>query len=179
MNPLDELNSLVALFGEATDLLERADHVPASQIPEPYKKLLVHDQHMTVTMEAYHGDSVNVEILNQRLEDDLYVRKILLRTIMEQKIVQFGIVRFHLEYVTNRVRDEILSGKIPLGRVLINHNVLRHIDLGAILRISAGPDLADCMRIAPGMTTYGRLATIFCDSRPAVDLLEIASPSGD
>ena len=28
--------------------------------------------------------------------------------------------------------------KTPLGRVLISHNVLRHIDLGAVLRITAG-----------------------------------------
>ena len=59
---------------------------------------------------------------------------------------------------------------------LIEHNVLRHIDLGAILRITAGPSLARYLQMSPGQTTYGRLATIFCNHRPAVDLLEIAAP---
>jgi hypothetical protein len=27
-----------------------------------------------------------------------------------------------------------------------------------------------------GQTTYGRLATIFCNGAPAIDLLEVSSP---
>ncbi|HUG91995.1 MAG TPA: hypothetical protein VML55_14245, partial [Planctomycetaceae bacterium] len=84
--------------------------------------------------------------------------------------------RFDLSYVTPAVREEILRGEVPLGRVLINHNVLRHIDLGAVLKITLGPGLAEPMRAQPGAVTYGRLATIFCNRRPAVDLLEIPAP---
>jgi hypothetical protein len=60
--------------------------------------------------------------------------------------------------------------------VLINHNVLRHIDLGAVLRITAGPELARILRMEAGGITYGRMATIFCNQQPAVDLLEISVP---
>jgi hypothetical protein len=60
--------------------------------------------------------------------------------------------------------------------VLINHNVLRHIDLGALLRIIPGPELCEIFGCRPEHVTYGRLATIFCNRVPAVDLLEIAAP---
>jgi hypothetical protein len=60
--------------------------------------------------------------------------------------------------------------------VLINHNVLRHIDLGAILQITLGPGLSELMHAPEGAVTCGRLATIFCNKRPAVDLLEIPTP---
>jgi hypothetical protein len=93
-----------------------------------------------------------------------------------ETVVQFGIVRFHLHYVTKAVRQEIISEKTPLGRILINHNVLRHIDLGAILEIAAGPALARHLQMPTGDVTYGRLATIFCNHQPAVDLLEIPAP---
>ena len=73
-------------------------------------------------------------------------------------------------------RREIIAGRTPLGRILINHNVLRHIDLGAILQITAGPGLAAALAMPVGNVTYGRLATIFCDHQPAVDLLEISAP---
>ena len=63
-----------------------------------------------------------------------------------------------------------------MGRVLINHNVLRHIDLGAIIEITAGPALAKYLQMPVGAVTYGRLATIFCNRQPAVDLLEISAP---
>ncbi|MEE3283224.1 MAG: hypothetical protein VX311_01490, partial [Planctomycetota bacterium] len=92
------------------------------------------------------------------------------------QVVQFGIVRFNFRYVTDEVRAEIVAGQTPLGRVLINHNVLRHIDLGAIVRVTAGEELSELLQMEPGGVTYGRLATIFCNQHPAVDLLEIPAP---
>lgn len=176
MNPLTELEALLSLFPQGEPLIADAEHVPSSQTPEPYKQMLVHDHHMTVTMESYHQSSVDVRVLDQRLDGDTYVRKILLLKSGTDEVVQFGIVRFNFQYVTDDVRSEILAGETPLGRVLINHNVLRHIDLGAILRITAGPELASLLQMPEGDVTYGRLATIFCNHRPAVDLLEISSP---
>jgi hypothetical protein len=87
-------------------------------------------------------------------------------------------VRFNLSYVTADVRREILAQKTPLGRILINHNVLRHIDLGAILEITAGPRLAAHFKMPESGITYGRMATIFCNRQPAVDLLEVSAPLG-
>ncbi|MFO0919228.1 MAG: hypothetical protein U0872_13060 [Planctomycetaceae bacterium] len=176
MNPLDELRSLTNLFPEAEPLFERADHIPSSLTPEPYKTMLVHEHHMTVAMETYHRSPVDVRVLAERHDGDVYARKILLLKHDTDTVVQFGIVRFHLSYVTEAVRKEIVAGQIPLGRILINHNVLRHIDLGAILEIAAGPGLARLLQMPAGQITYGRLATIFCNRQPAVDLLEISAP---
>lgn len=176
MNPQEELNSLVSLFSGDEPLIEQAEHIPAALTPEPYKQMLAHDSHMTVTMESYHNTKVDVKIFDRLLEANVYSRKIALLKSGTDDVVQFGIVRFHFEYVTDEVRTEILAGEIPLGRVLINHNVLRHIDLGAILKITAGPGLAECLQMGVGEVTYGRLATIFCNNKPAVDLLEISAP---
>jgi hypothetical protein len=176
LNPHDELDALVKLFPDDPPLIAFAEHIPSALTPEPYKSMLVHDHHMTVTMEAYHHSSVDVRILDRSQTGDTYARKILLLKSGTSQVVQFGIVRFNFKYVTEGVRNEIIAGEIPLGRVLINHNVLRHIDLGAILQITPGPQLQACFGMAPTGVTYGRLATIFCDKRPAVDLLEITAP---
>lgn len=138
--------------------------------------MLVHDHHMTVAMETYHRTSVDVHVFDRRLDGDLYARKIALYEHGTDVPVQFGLVRFNLQYVTEAVRQQILSEQIPLGRVLIEHNVLRHIDLGAILEITAGPPLARYLAMPVGGVTYGRMATIFCNRQPAVDLLEISAP---
>lgn len=176
MNPHDELYALTSLFPDTEPLLLQADHIPSALTPEPYKQMLVHDHHMTVAMESYHRCAVDVRVLQRRLEGDTYSRKILLLKSGTNQVVQFGIVRFNLNFVTVEVRNEILAGQTPLGRVLINHNVLRHIDLGAILKVTAGPCLANHLQMSVGQTTYGRMATIFCNHRPAVDLLEISAP---
>lgn len=176
MNPQTELTRLTSLFPNEEPLIERAEHIPATLTPEPYKQMLVHDQHMTVTMEAYYRSPVSVEVLARISEGDVYSRKILLHKTADGKVVQFGIVRFDLSYVTPAVRNEILKGETPLGRILINHNVLRHIDLGAILRITPGPQLQRIFGCGPTKIIYGRMATIFCNQQPAVDLLEIPAP---
>ncbi|HCK54422.1 MAG TPA: hypothetical protein DIC23_14485 [Planctomycetaceae bacterium] len=176
MNPQDELNALVGLFGDGESLVRAAEHVPGALTPSPYNEMLVHEHHMTVTMEEYYESPVEVRIVQQVDTDGLYCRKIVLLKAGTSQVVQFGIVRFNFRYVTDEVRDEIVAGKTPLGRVLINHNVLRHIDLGAIVRVTAGDELAELLQMEPGGVTYGRLATIFCNQHPAVDLLEIPAP---
>lgn len=178
MNPLIELEQLCALFPEPPDqpLYLTAEHVAREATPEPYHRMLVHEHHMTVTMENYHDCSVDVEVVDSRYEENLYCRKILLSQQGTGKNVQFGIVRFNFKFVTDAVKQEIESEKIPLGRVLIQHNILRHIDLGAIVKFEAGPGLSRYLQMEVGAETYGRMATIFCNGSPAVDLLEISSP---
>jgi chorismate-pyruvate lyase len=176
MNPHDELLALTSLFPAEEPLFLKAEHIPSAVTPEPYKSMLVHDHHMTVAMETYHNCTVEVQVLAQQRDGNLYTREILLLKQGTDTVVQYGLVRFNLSYVTSEVRDEILAQQTPLGRILINHNVLRHIDLGAILEITAGPRLARHFRMPVGGVTYGRMATIFCNRQPAVDLLEISAP---
>ena len=178
MNPLKELQELVCLFPEPVghELYLTAEHVAKEATPEPYHRMLVHEHHMTISMESFHDCTVDVEVMASRFEDGLYLRKIRLHKSGTKNAIQFGYVRFNLDYVTEKVRAEILSEKIPLGRVLIQHNVFRHVDLGAILRFTAGPGMAEYLNMNIGQTTYGRLATIFCNGVPAIDLLEVSSP---
>ncbi len=180
MNALEDLRTLTDLFpATSSALFQRVEHIPSAVTPEPYKTLLVHTEHMTVAMERLHQSPVSVHVLASHLEGDIYSREIVLTRNRDQRPVQFGIVRFHLNYVIEPVRREIIAGEIPLGRILINHNVLRHIDLAAILEITAGPRLAEALAMPGGAVTYGRLATIFCNRQPAVDLLEISTVLND
>src|SRR5262245_39378311 len=99
------LTNLLALFSPA-DYLATYDFVPAAKVPEPYRSLLVHEHHMTVTVEAHHGSLVDVRVLERRRNGDSYARKILLARQSDGRIVQFGLVRIHLHYCSDEVRDE-------------------------------------------------------------------------
>lgn len=176
VNPTDEFTLLVSLFPESEELFGGAEHIPAALTPEPYKRLLVHDCHMTLAMEEFYGSSVMVQVLDRKLDGNIYSRKILLRRSDDGTMVQFAVMRFDLGMVLPAVRDEILSERVPLGRILINYNVFRFVDLGAIFRITIGPAFARLCGAPTGGVTYARLATIFCNQRPAVDLLEVAAP---
>lgn len=152
------------------------DVIPGDEMPQPYRGLLVHDEHMTVTVEAYHGGPVDVRVLASRQDDDIYSRMILLIHRATGKVVQFGIVRIDLSLTSETVQSAILAGDTPLGRVLIEHDVMRRIEPRSYLRIRPGPAQMAWFGMKRTSPLYGRLAFIHCDGQPAVELLEVVAP---
>ncbi len=115
-------------------------------------------------------------MLQVHKENDVYARKILLALQNNGRVVQFGIMRVHLRYCSAKVKQEILAEKTPLGRILIENKVLRRIEPTAYLRVTPGPGMMTWFGLKEPRITYGRLALIHCDGRPAVELLEIVAP---
>jgi chorismate-pyruvate lyase len=170
-----DLPTLFALFPPA-DPLPEYELVPADEVPPPYRELLVHEHHMTVTVEAHHGDLVDVRVLDRRLDGDSYARKIVLTLRKSGKVVLFGIPRIHLRYCSAEVRAAILAEQTPLGRILIEHDVLRRIEPTAYLRVIPSAAMMRWFGLDRPRPTYGRLAIIHCDEQPAIELLEIVAP---
>ena len=168
-----DLAELVGLFYPSPAELGEFERVTPGSLPPPYRKLLAHYEHMTVTVEEFHGCLVDVHVLASRREGDFYSRKILLTRQSDGQVVQFGIVRLHMHYLDPAVRHEIEAQGTPLGRVLIEHNVMREVELVGAWRVVPGPDLVQLLRLAEPTAVYGRTAIIHCNGEPAVELLEI------
>jgi hypothetical protein len=168
---------LVDLFAQFTpaDDLPIVTPVTPDEVPPPFHELLVHDQHMTVTVEAYHGDRVDVHVLNRRIAASHYSRKIVLELHHSRKRVLFGIVRVNLDYCSVPVCAAILSERTPFGRILIEHNVMRRIEPTQYLRLAAGPRQLAWFGLKEPWPLYGRLAYIHCDEQPAVELFEVVT----
>ena len=171
-----DLFTLFQLFPPSSYLRD-FDIVPADQVSPPYHKLLVHEHHMTVTVEAHYDSLVDVKVLQRKHDGNSYARKILLALQSDGRVVQCGVVRIWLDYCSPAVRAEILAEKTPIGRILISHNVLRRIEPTDFFRMTPGPDMTQWFGLATPKVTYGRLALIHCDAKPAVELLEIVAPS--
>lgn len=168
-------DQLYALFPDAADRPE-AVPVPAEDVPQPYRRLLVHHEHMTVTVEDHYGGAVDVQVMACRRTGDEYARKILLKLREGGRAVQFGLVRIDLGVCPAPVRDAIVEGKTPLGRVLIQHDMLRRIDPTAFLKVRLGTKMAEWFGCEPGAETYGRLGVIYTGDRPVIEVLEILAP---
>jgi chorismate-pyruvate lyase len=173
---MPDLDELAALFYPSTETLGRFEEVSAVEMPPVFQKLLAHNNHMTVTVEGYHRSPVDVRVLDKTLQGDHYSRKILLARQSDGAVVQYGIVRIDFAQVNPEVRRKIESEGIPLGRVLISHNVLREVELVALWRIEPGTELRDLLGTAPHEVVYGRTALIHVAGEPAVELLEIVTP---
>jgi chorismate-pyruvate lyase len=174
--PDPQLPELFAVFPDPASVPEFETITP-DEMPEPYHGLLVHNHHMTVTMEEFYHDRVNVKILQRLHGEDWYARQILLWCRGNGNVVQFGLPVIKLSYCSEPVREAILEGKTPLGRILIENNVLRRIEPTQYLHILPGPATEAWFGPQRGKhETYGRLGVIFCDEQPAIEVLEIVAP---
>ena len=171
-----DLETLVRLFYDRPADLGAFDAVTAEVTPEPYRGLLAHEHHMTVTVEAFHRASVSVEALATLVTPTHYARKIVLRREPDRQVVQFGIMRVDLRLVSPAVRREIEAQRSPLGHVLIRHGVLRSIHLVSLWKVVPAAELLERFAAPSGTIPYGRTALIACDLKPAVELLEIVAP---
>jgi chorismate-pyruvate lyase len=173
---IPDLHTLAGLFYPRLDDLGQFVEVRDDEMPPVYQRLLAHDGHMTVTVEEFHHSPVNVSVHDKRKSAEHYSRKILLSRKSDGRVVQFGIVRLTLAYLSPEVQAEIISETTPLGRVLIQHNVLRQVHLVSLWRVTPGPDLQRLFHLDGPQVTYGRTALIECDHEPAVELIEIVTP---
>jgi chorismate-pyruvate lyase len=159
-------------FPELSELGEFSLVAPDA-LSADYQMLLAHDDHMTVTVEAFHDCRVDVRVLDERREGEAYSRTSVLACQATGKPVQFGVMRIDLSGLSDIVRHEIEGRGTPLGRVLIRHNVLRQVELQDLWRVNPGPVLREQLRLADATPIYGRTARIVVEGRPAVELLEI------
>ena len=82
-------------------------------------------------------------------------------------------MRIWLADLPAAAQEEITSKQAPLGRVLIEHNVLREVELITLWKITPGPVLQKHLGVSGKKPIYGRTAQILVDERPTVQLLEI------
>ena len=191
-DPVDRARGLAGIFCSPVERFGLFRSVPAERVPDPFRGLLDHHSHMTVAMERFHGGRVGLRIASvvdghpagtDAGTHATYAREILLLGPGEQ-VVQHGIVRINLTDVGPGVAAAIRAGRIPLGRILIDAGLLRDVQRVGLLEVLPGPHLAGLFGLdgaagpasVGGHVTFGRVAEIVLDGRPAVELLEIVAP---
>ena len=174
IDPAKVVRLMLAFFGDSEVPLARP--VAATAVPLPYRSLLVHSGHMTEVLERHHGGALDVRPYRIRREGDIYGRRLDLRVAGSAAPVMTGIMIFNLALVSATVREEIVRAESPLGEILIRHRILRRVAPDAFLEFDPRDPLVARFEAPSSRPAYGRLATIDCDRRPAVDLLEIVRP---
>ena len=164
---------LATLFFSDLEELGRFEPSSVDQLRADCRTLLAHNNHMTVALEAFHNTTVSVHALAEWRDEASYARCSLLSRQTDSAIVQFGIMRIWLADLPPAAQAEITGKRAPLGRVLIQHNVLREVELITLWRIDPGPVLRQHLQISGKTPLYGRTAQILVQERPTVQLLEI------
>src|SRR5439155_24053736 len=124
----------------------------------------------------FHGSAVQVQVKEEHLSEDgdFYTRLISLTPSGDPaKVVEWGIVRLDFRYMDGAVRDEILRKQMPLGAILIKHNVHRRIKPRFFLRFPENGQVLRLFGEQQDQPAWGRLGTIYCNNEPCIELLEI------
>ncbi len=169
------LVSLCAGFLDVDTAVADAHAIDPAAMPDTYRDLLDHTDHMTTTLERYHNGAVALRVLQEWRHDTVYGRMILLEHSPTGRIIEFGIVRMDLTVIPPDARDEILRSETALGDILIRHDVLRRIDPKWFYRFGHdSPFVTDFNTNAPA-DAFGRVGIIHCNDRPAIQLLEVVT----
>lgn len=168
-----ELQALVGLFHPSLDAIGAFREVSGRELPDAAQRLLWHDAHMTVTLEAFHRSAMDVSVLEVHKTPTHYARQILLKCHDSPKVTQYGIVRLNTSLLSDPVRREVERQQTPLGRILITWDVMRKVRLLSLWEICPGPVLQKWFATIPDRPCFGRTALIYCNQVPAVELLEI------
>ena len=170
-----EAEVLSRLFHPSLETMGQFTAVGEHDLPPSYTTLLAHEDHMTVTLEAYFETLVTLTVVRQSIEHDYYARQSLLARQSDGAVVQYGVVKLETAGLPWEVRDAIQTHRGPLGRVLIRNNLLRHVELLALWRIEPTEELRRPLALEAGEAIYGRLAAIHLSGRRAVEVLEIVT----
>lgn len=170
------VQSLCGLFYPSVEEVGLFEEIAVGELPDHLRPLLAHDDHMSLTVEAWHNSLVNLRVLDVRQEGTRYARQVVLVPQREGKPVLYGIVDINTTSLPQIVRMEIESQALPLGRIMLRHHLIRDVELGKLWSITAGPALRRHLRLPRGTVCFGRTARILVNEADAVELLEIVPP---
>ena len=152
--------------------------VDGEEIPEPYKRLLVHTSDMTSTLERFYEESVHIRVLGRRQEGDLYYREVVLCTESENKPVEFGAIKINLALFDDNAREQILAERWPLGRVLKDCGTSYSSWPKAFLKVASDPVINAALNLHGAHILYGRRNTLVnAEEQPLAEIVEILPPA--
>jgi chorismate-pyruvate lyase len=132
------------------------EEIDGAAMPEPYRKLLVHNGDMTSRLEQFHGSPMKLRILHVERVGNEYQREVLLCVQDSGLPVEYGAIEIHLDAFPENLREEIVEGRLPLGGLLNRAHFLYGSRPRAFLRLL--PDLGLSRMFGSEVTAplYGR-----------------------
>jgi len=152
--------------------------IDGEEVPEPYKRLLVHSSDMTSTLERFYEEPIEIRVLSRRQEGDDYFREVILRTQKAEKPVEFGAIRIHLSRYPAQAREQILAEHWPLGRILKDCGVGYSSWPKAFLKLASDRLINTALNLKGANVLYGRCNTLLNpEEQTLAEIVEILPPT--
>lgn len=169
----DLLYPLSAFDPDDGSILTSATILEAEELPQPYRMLLAHDRDMTGTLESYFKQPMALRVFAKKFDGDSLFRQVVLEGVDDGKPREFGAIRIDLSCFDGETRELVASCKVPLGRVLREHDVPYVSNPSAYLRVAPDEMLCHALHVEHG-PLYGRKNELkLPDGRAIAQIIEI------
>ena len=167
LHPLDLAYSKAGLEPPA------AKAIAPAKIPQPYRSLLVHQNDMTLTLEAHFGGRVVLRPLSTFTSGPWYYRRVLLAQEYSGRPVEMGAIRMKLSALPRKVQAEIRRNQVPLGRLLRDAGVDFTSMPRQFFAVVPNDEMMGVFWMREEKTLYGRRTEVMLDGRAIGDIVEI------
>jgi hypothetical protein len=170
VDPLDRAYRQVGLA------VPKAVPIEPSDIPLPFRTLLVHERSMTLTLEAHWGPLV-LRILSTGTEGASYFRRVLLAQEYSGRPVEMGAIHIDLNAFAPPVRRQIIHDEVPLGRVLHEGGIDYVSRPKVFLSITPNSEMMGVFWMREPRALYGRRTDVLIGRRKVGEIVEILPPA--
>jgi chorismate-pyruvate lyase len=172
------LHPLDAFYAQAGLAVPAVHAVPGEEVPEPYRRLLVHGHDMTPTLEAFHRERIHLRVLARRHDGEALWRQVVLTLDGSARPVEFGAIVIYLRHFPLDARKEILDGWRPLGAIMRDHRIEHQSCPRLFLRVTSDALMNEALGLAEPQPLYGRRNVIRdATGSELADVVEILPPA--
>lgn len=173
--------ALLELFYSRAGLsLPRLKKLDGDEVPEPYRRLLVHSDDLTPTLEGYYHDTLRVTALSRRHEDTSYMREVVLHLSGSGKPVVYGVIRIALNHLPPVSAKRVLEDQVPFGSILHADGVAHLSWPQAFFRAEPDPHMQTALGMRRSSPLYGRRNVLVDGSRRLLaEVIEVLASVSD
>ena len=148
------------------------------RVPQPFRDLLVHENDMTPTLEAFHGRRISLHVLERHQQESRLLRQVVLKLEGDETPVEFGAIRINLTLFKTQALQLILEGQVPLGTILREQNILHTSGPKEFFSVLSDAVVNRALQLTGTYQLFGR-RNVIRDSqgRPVAEMTEILPPA--
>ena len=171
------LYPLTEFYGSEGAELPETREISPDEMPEPYRRLLVHNSEMTPSLEAAWGGKLHVRAVRHARQGSVYMRQSLLLLDGSETVTAMGAISINLDRFPERARRLILEEHVPLGGILRDHGIEHRCRPVAYFRVAADSTIGELLVVKTGGELFGR-HNVMWDAREQVlaEVIEILPP---
>jgi chorismate-pyruvate lyase len=147
--------------------------IEQDQMPEPYRRLLVHERDMTPTLEAAHGGKLHLRVLRYAERDGL-VRRLVALVLDDETPVEVGAIKIYLDRLPQAARDLVLKKHVPFGTILQSQGVVHRSRPAGYFQVEVDGLIGEALGADNGAKLYGRRNTLWtAEGEALAEVVEI------